>query len=217
MSRGRLNQMVALVMFLVGVASLQGCALGTRNIALRYEPTFSGERAGNGTIAITKFDDLRPDRKILVMEFVLVPTRQSIREKNIVGEVRNAYGMRTATVRAKGQDLGAWVANALAEELNRAGLHVQKYSDAAPPNLPFVIRGAVLEAYVRMYMFYRTRIRVQVTVERDGLPVLNKEYTGKAGGLAVLVSAGSYERQLEQALQSIMMQVVPDVLSCLRK
>jgi membrane protease subunit (stomatin/prohibitin family) len=195
MGRRFINQAVGAVLLLVVATAMQGCAFGTRNIALRYEPTVQVQAGANETVAVVQFKDARQEQKL--------------------GEARNAYGMKTATVKAEGQDVGAWVANALADELMRAGLDVQKFSDVAPPNIRIAIQGTVLEAYVKMYMSYRTTVRVQVTMEKDGIPVLNKEYTGKASGLAVMASSGSYEKQLNQALQDMMKQLVPDVLAAI--
>ena len=196
--RRSLKLLVRSTIFLFGIAMmLQGCALGDRKIALRYQPVVQTQAGTNETIAIIQFKDAR--------------------QKKIMGEVQNGYGMHMADVIAEGQDVGAWVANSLADELSHAGLDVQKFSDAAPPDIQIVIQGTVFEAYVKMYMSYRTTIRIQVTMEKDGISILNKEYIGKASALVIMASTSSYEDQLRDALQDLMKQLVPDALSSIKQ
>lgn len=170
-----------------------GCALGDRHIALVYQPCGQEKVAGSPTIAVVKFQDAR--------------------QLEEVGEVRNAYGMKLAKVYAKGQDAGAWAANALAEELTQAGFRVEKFEDAAPAGAPIAVTGTVTEAYVKMYLMYGATTKVSVSVTKAGVPVLNKEYVGKGGGLAVLGTAGEYEAPLRTSLQQITKQMVPDIIS----
>ncbi|MFA4889845.1 MAG: YajG family lipoprotein [Candidatus Omnitrophota bacterium] len=176
---------------IVAIAMFSGCAFGNRYISLQYQPVTTLSVAIKQNVAIVKFTDTR--------------------EKPELGEMRNGYGMKTADVLAKDQDVGAWVANALSDELIRAGYNVQKFSDAAPSDAEVVISGSVPEAYVKMYMTYSGTVRVSVTVTKSGVVVLNKEYTGHARGLAMLCSTGDYENMLKRALQDIMKKMIPDI------
>lgn len=190
--RHRIKSVLLLTTVLLSAALIQGCAIGTRRIALQYDAVVAEQAASSETVAVVKFEDAR--------------------QEELFGEVRNAYGMKTGKVQADDQDVGAWVANALADELTHSGLNVRKFDDAAPPDISISISGTVLKAYVKMYMSYRTDVSVQVTMTRAGVPLLNREYTGKASGMAVMASSGSYEKQLKSALQDLMKQLVPHIL-----
>jgi hypothetical protein len=173
-----------------------GCALGDRKIALLYKPVTKVEAKSSENIAIVRFKDLRtnPD----------------------VGEVRNGYGMKTARVIAEGQDVGAWVANALADELSTAGFQVTKFNDFAPPDITIAITGTVTEAYTKMYFNSTATVRVKVNVTKAGVSVLSKEYSGKHAVLALLVSPGEYEQALQGALQNLMKNLVPDIIEAIK-
>lgn len=175
---------------IVAIAMFSGCAFGNRYISLQYQPVTTLSVSIKQNVAIVKFTDTR--------------------EKPELGEMRNSF-TKTADVLAKDQDVGAWVANALSDELIKAGYNVQKFSDAAPSDAIVVISGSVPEAYVKMYMTYSGTVRVSVTVTKSGVVVLNKEYIGHAGGLALLCSTGDYENMLKRALQDIMIKMVPDI------
>jgi hypothetical protein len=194
--RGLLKNYFKIVAILTVATIFFGCAFGTRNIALRYEPSLTVKGANGKSIAIIKFED--------------------IRENKDVGEVRNGYGMKTGKVKAKDQDVGAWVANALADELKRAGYNISKFTDAAPPEFTIAISGSVPEAYTKMFLNSRATVRANITVKKVGVVVLNKEYTGKASTLAWTASTGEYEKVLENALKEIMKQAVPEVIAAIQ-
>jgi hypothetical protein len=176
---------------------LTGCAIGNRYIALRYEPILMQKATSSQKVAIVKFSDMRKTPE--------------------VGEVRNAYGIKLASVLVKDQDVGAWVANALADELTKAGYEIQKFQDAAPLDINIVITGSVPEAYTRMYMKSTTIVKANITVTRANVVVLNKEYTGKASVLALTGSTGEYENVMKKALQNLMKEMTPDVISAIEK
>src|SRR3954453_17333834 len=76
-----------------------------------------------GRVSVGKFTDVRDN-------------------KPLVGEVRNGYGIKTAQVLIGDQDAGAWVANALASELERNGMQVTKVATSpAAPSDQILITG----------------------------------------------------------------------------
>ena len=176
--------------------STSGCALGNRHIALKYVAVGETLSATGQKVAITQFVDLR--------------------EKKDVGEVRNAYGMKTARVIADNQDVGAWVANAMTTELTQAGFEVEKFTDVVPPEYKIQISGVVSEAYAKMYMNATAQITANINITRSGVAVLSKEYSGKKAVLAVFVSTGEYENAMQGALQDLMKKCLPDVLEALK-
>lgn len=164
---------------------------------MRYQPSVSAAGGTGQKIAVVKFVDRR--------------------DKQEVGEVRNGYGMKTATVYAEGQDVGAWVANALSDELTRAGFDVQKFNDAAPPEITIAITGFVPEAYIKMSMQERCTIRANITVQKSGVVVLNKEYQGDFKRVAWTASTGEYETAMQGALQELMKKAVPEIVSAVKQ
>jgi uncharacterized lipoprotein YajG len=190
-------RIVKIVISIMLVALVSGCSLGDRNVALRYKPVFASEASNGKTIGIVKFEDLRVIKD--------------------VGEVRNRYGMIMAKVHADGQDIGAWVANALAEELTQKGYAVEKFQDALPPDIKIGITGKVSKAYINMFMLYRGEVVVSVLVEKTGVVVLNQEFTGHATGVAVLLSTGEYEGVLQSTLQDLMKTLVPEIMKAVEQ
>lgn len=172
---------------------LSGCAFGDRKIALKYAPVARTGTPKGQKVAVVKFADRR--------------------DKTEIGEVRNGYGMKTATVYAQDQDLGAWAANALSDELTRSGFEVQKFNDAAPPDIAIGITGFVPEAYMKMHMKQHATVRVNLTVQKAGVVALNKEYQGQSSSLAWTASTGEYENVIQRALQEVMKQAVPEVIA----
>jgi len=188
----KIHRTVLMGIGIVLAAMSAGCAMGNREIALTYKPVANMKGANSASIAIVKFADSRKTEE--------------------VGEVRNGYGMKTASVYAKGQDVGAWVANAVADELTAAGYNITKYNDFAPPDSQISITGNVLEAYTKMYMSSTCTIRATINVSKGNVPVLSKEYSGKHGVLAILANTGEYENAMKGALQDMMKKCIPEII-----
>lgn len=177
------------------LVSMSGCAFGDRHIALKYAAVGEVGSPKNQKVGITQFQDLRETKE--------------------VGEVRNAYGFKTAKVVADNQHVGAWVANAMSEELAQQGFEVEKFSDVIPPNYEIQIGGVVTEAYTKMYFNATARITINVNITKSGVSVLSKEYSGKKAVAAMFVSPGEYESAMQGALQDLMKQCLPEILEAL--
>ncbi len=191
------RQISLLLPALLTVVFVSGCALGDRKIALRYQPAAAATGGTGQKVAVVKFVDRR--------------------DKQEIGEVRNGYGMKTAKVYAEGQDVGAWVANALSDELTQAGFAVQKFNDAAPPEVSIAITGFVPEAYIRMFLQERCTIRANITVQKAGVVLLNKEYQGECKKVAWTASTGEYEAAMQGALQDLMKKSVPEIVAAIKQ
>jgi len=177
------------------VAATNGCAFGDRNVALKYTPVTKISARALPDVAVVKLAD--------------------VRSREEVGEVRNGYGMKTATVWARNQDVGAWVANALCQELTGVGCRVEKYEDAPPPGADASVTGEVTEVYAKMFMSSRATVKADLCVQKAGVVVLNEEYTGKHSVLALTASTGEYEKVLQGALQDLMKKAVPEIVAAL--
>jgi hypothetical protein len=185
------------IVMLLAVISLSvssiGCAFGTRAVNLRYN---------------AKGDKLSPKEVQAAIEMF-----EDVRGEKDVGEVRNGFGMKTASVvLAEGQDVGAWAANAIADELTRRGYLVNKIKDAVPEGHNILVTGSVKKAYVRMGVFTTTAsVEVSATVFKKGLPVLDETFAGSAKRVMMLSSAGEYASALEGALHKVMEQMLPKI------
>lgn len=171
-----------------------GCAFGDRTVALDYRPVVEDVHAA-GEMRVIPFVDTRPD-------------------KARVGEVRNGFGMVTADVRIK-NDAGRWVTDALLAELRGCGIDATAVTseDAGPAE--YLVTGKLTEFHTSMYMRYKTRIKLELSVTRGGASILAREYTGRANKLAVTASAGEYQDVMRAALQDAMRQMAPDLAEAL--
>jgi uncharacterized lipoprotein YajG len=183
------------LLFLATCALLQvGCAFGDRKVSLRYQPVVGASGGGGRSIAVAKFTDQRA--------------------KPEVGVVRNGFGIPTAKAVAQGQDVGAWVASALATELEAAGFKVERLA-GGNGGQSIVVSGTVTEAFTDIYMVLNSDIAVNVNVRRAGATKLSKTYRGHETDTAWTASSKEYEEVLTKALQKLMQELVPDVIRSL--
>jgi len=202
---------LAVALPLAAVLLSCNCATVYPPLNLWYDPAVAGANGGGRTVALVKFTDMREDADTLVFQC------------NSTREVTRRWAIHE-------QDAGAWVANALAEELGKSGFSVDKYFDAPSREAMLVVNGMLYETYID-YDEPPTRecgclggmiadigrrcgawVKSHVAVEWNGIPVVNRQYIGHAevsGGQ----SRGSFERALNNALQDMMKKLVPDLVS----
>jgi len=183
----------SILVLLVCVLFVSGCAFGTRRPTLNYTVALPSEPQNNIAIKVNEFTDERTWNK----------------EK--IGDVKNAYGMRCAEIIPQ-NSVVAWVTDALKKELVNAGYNISDNQAVSS-----VAQGAVLEAYVDAYWNYGGRVRLKVALKKDGKDVLNKEYSvQKNCGINMAARAASYAKTLEMTLQEVMKQVIPDINTALK-
>jgi uncharacterized lipoprotein YajG len=184
---------VFLFVVLCAAVSAAGCAFGTRQVTLSYHPVSEKSATKDTAVVVCIFDDART-------------------EKN-VGEVRNSYGIKTASaVLADGQDVGAWAANAVADELANRGYQITKIKTGLPEEHEILIKGAVRKSYVRMGVFSVTaENEVAITVYRKGLPVLDEVFSGKRPVAMGFASSAEFAGGLEGAMQETLKQAIPKI------
>ncbi len=176
---------------------MQGCAPKQRDLMLRYSAIGQWKSPSSQTIAVVNFKDLR-DKKVLF------------------------DGMSPSTVTPHGQDVGAWVANAIGDELTFAGADVRRFIDSeASSNIKIVVEGAVLYTYIKKDSFnYQPAISIKVKLKKDGNVVLNSEYSTEANVFNFSLTEDKidkFENQLEGVLKDIMKRVIPDLISAINK
>lgn len=166
-------------------ATISGCAFGTRRPTLDYTAVTSAKQQKNIIVKVAVFKDDRPD-------------------KNIVGNVRNGLGLKTADVITE-TSISEWVTNALKAELKNDGYTIV---DTSAEN---EIGGEVIKVYCDSYMCYEGEVMIKVSLKRANAVLLEKTYSGKASDLNWAATAKSYGTILQRSLQQIMIQVVGDV------
>ena len=179
------KELIAVVMSCLLTMAISGCAFGTRRPTLDYLAVTPVKQQKNIAIKVVVFKDDRPD-------------------KNIVGNVRNGFGLKTADVITE-TNVSEWVTNALKVELKNDGYTIV---DVGAEN---EISGEVIKVYCDSYMCYEGEVMIKVLLKRASNVLLEKTYSGKASDMNWAATAKSYGTILKQSLQQTMNQVVADV------
>jgi len=175
-------------------AQMTGCAFGTRQVALQYNPSaYSSVVPGSPAVSISNFADTRTDRSL--------------------GCVRNGYGMKLASVEAKPGEhsVPAWVSTALSDELKRAGCSVVPDGSGRDGEAQFVISGEVQRVYVDSYMTLHGEISVGVSMKNGDRPILNRLYHAEASQINWWSSSKEFQKTLDMTLQDLMKKMIPDI------
>ncbi len=169
----------------LSIPSLAGCAFGTRKPILSYSPITSP----------------RPAKGIAVQ---VAPLRDGRFEKELIGYMRNGYGMRTAKVVTE-TNISTWVTDALKAELTNAGYTVTEGSG------PVTINGEVLQVFCDAYLQYEGKVELSLTVRRGSEVLLQKKYQGTSESLNLAGTSKSYALTLEKSLQSALRDVIREI------
>lgn len=161
-----------------------GCAFGTRRPILNYTAVTPVRTPNNIAIKVVAFEDSRINKKA-------------------IGEVRNAYGMKTADV-ITDTNIAEWITNALKSELRNAGYTVIEAAENE-------IQGEILKVYCRALLSYEGEVTIKVSLRKGNKKLLDKMYSGEASKLNLVCTAKSYGITLEESLQKAMIKVVSDV------
>lgn len=164
---------------------LSSCAFGTRRPILSYTAVTPVRSPNNIVIKVVAFEDSRVNKKT-------------------IGEVRNAYGMKTADVITE-TNIVAWITNALKSELRNAGYTVKETTGENE------IQGEILKVYCAALLNYKGEVMMKVSLKKGDEVLLDKMYSGEASKLNLACTAKGYGTTLEESLQKAMIQVVSDV------
>lgn len=185
----------------IGLCTLSGCALSTRDTTLIYPPASSpgvvavahaatAPAPGDITIAVLPFVDRRPDT-------------------TKIGNVRNAFGMKLAAIRTV-NSVPVWARDAAALELKRAGFNVDTSTTVSDSAL--AMEGEILNANVDAYLQYGGELELLVRLTKGGRELLRNSYTGKgSAGANWTATAKSFAQSLALALADALRQIVADV------
>ena len=190
---------------LVAVMLLAGCAFGTRQPTLIYPPAAESSAIPAAQAAA------KPAPKN--MQIILNPFIDQRDDKNVVGTVRNGFGMRTADV-IPTNSVPDWVMQAMKIELQNSG-YVVTTGTASSDTLPgasAVVSGEILKVFCDMYFSYTGQISLLAKVRKAGKDVLNKNYSAEgSAGIAWGGTAESYAQSLALALASAVKQFVAEL------
>ncbi len=173
-----------------------GCAFGSRNVNLVYEPTRIPSAASHGHVAVCRFKDVRtPDAGV----------------GKEIGKVRNMWGMTTAHVNAN-QDPVIWVADSLARGLSAQGFTVERVdSPSAAGDLP-VVTGSVTKVFADLAMVITGEVQADVSVERQGQQVTKLACVGKDSKVAWTGSANEYQDRINAAMRQFVDTCAPQIV-----
>ena len=182
---------------------LAGCALGDRRVMLSYPPESSEK--GLEMLGVKK--TVAP----ALIPILLVPFEDEREEGELIGEVLNGYGMRTADVVAR-NDVGHWVTDAIKSELEKAGYKVTVAQDPRKDSDQPLLSGKVGRIFCSAYTTYRGEVGFETRLELKGEEIFSKRYLGTAkSGLNWAMTARSYNRVLSLALQDAAARFVRDL------
>ena len=186
-------------LFIASIAS--GCAFGDRVVALRYVPD---AKADHATVS---------GKEIYVGSFKDATSNKIKKQGKEIGEVRNGYNIKTASVVSKSTDLGPWITQGLSDELKRCGFNVIN-TTSLPPGIKLGIDGSIKKCYSKMYFFKGAVSTVQATIniQKNGVVVSSKEYVGETKGAGGLLGAKGYEDAFNRAIADLLNKVIADVV-----
>lgn len=214
MNKKRFLFLTLISIFIVPLILLSGgCAFGDRVVALRYtsEIDVNQKQVDNQEIYIASFKDVSPNNLKKISFKDRRGTRISANGKEI-GEIRNGYNIKTASVVSKSPDLGPWITHALSQELKQRGFNVVNVT-SLPPEIPLGINGSIEKCYSKMYFLKAPDCTIQTTIslQESGVTVFTKEYIGQSkvtGG----IGAQGYEKAFQAAVKDLLDKAVPDIV-----
>ena len=157
---------------IIAATLLAGCAFGTRHPTLIYPPAVEP----SAITAVQAAAKPAPKK----MQIILGEISDQRSDKNVVGTMRNFYGIRTADV-IPTNSVPDWVMQAIKIELQNDGYAVQTESTGGdrPTSARAVVSGQILNVFCDVSMRYTAQVSLLARVSRDGKEVLNKQYQGE--------------------------------------
>jgi hypothetical protein len=195
---------LGLLLVVLGMAALSGCAFGTRHVELSYPPE-GGE--GGGLVAAARADTGNVPRCCEVI-LAVSDRRTDIRR---IGNVRNGFGMDTADV-VTGSDVTAWVAGAFRQELAEAGYTVVPAESNAASAGAVRLEAEITTVYCDVIFSYKGDVWMNVYLSgQDSAPIANSYHGSGSAGLNWAATSDSYAESLARALRDAVMQVMADL------
>jgi len=189
-----------------------GCAFGSRAVALNYTPTVNAAKVGGGrAIYVAPIRDVCVTNEKSIFAKNEAGSLTTVKGKEI-GDIRNGYYIKTASVVSKSMDLGPWITDALTKELKQCGFSAAQVT-GLPPECPLGVSGSLTECYSRVKFFQgqECTIRATISIQQNGAAISSKEYIGQSKGGVAFLTPEEYEKVFQLAMADFVGKVVKDV------
>lgn len=190
------------VIYMLFALFISGCAFGDRTVNLSYPPEGSLSRLGIPTAEAATIADYT---------LILTPFEDKRSEGKLIGEVLNGYGIRTADVLVA-NEVGAWVTNALRQELENAGYKVQVLNEGKSSEKDVLLTGEVGRVFCTAYLQYEGDVGFEMRVVWNGQEIFTKRYLGhQRSGVSWAMTSKSYNNILALALRDAIRRFIDDL------
>ncbi len=173
-----------LLLFL-GLSVIVGCATPT-SINLIYDPIDADTSPCKSSVAVIALEDQR--------------------EFEAIGEDKEGQRILGTPVAAE------WISRALLEELKKGGCRGEYHDKGSDFNTDYVVTGAVKEMYFTQESIsgFASEMKLRIVVNKGGQKVLGKGFSSTLRK-KTLPSSKAYNKVLNELLQNMLREVVPDV------
>jgi len=204
MSNGRKIKCLFLLILLVGITSLMGCALGVTRVIVNHDPLIRVENKKEGTILVSQFKDVRP------------------RKTEDIGNKRNMFGMVLGHIGTEsGVSMTEILTKYFAEALSEAGYTVVIMKEMKVPEgsekikFDAMLDGEVLEFWLDLYMAVWHSVSVKLIAKHpDSKEVLwEKVVDGEEKRVLWVGVTAEYERIIREALTKALNKAVSEFAS----
>jgi hypothetical protein len=192
----------------LALAAATACTSSARMVTLVYPPptpqpapepaqiagpSSAPERA---SVVLVTFADRRPNRAA-------------------VGKVEQGWGSMASADVVASNDVVGWVMDAIARDLARSGLTVERADGPLGDGRP-VISGQIRRVFAEALFLYEAEVILDVTVRRANQELLRRPYAGAGRvGLNWIASPEGYAEALSLALESAIRGLSADLLPAL--
>lgn len=185
------------VVYALLLVAMSGCAFGTRTVALNPVTTSLALDAAGQRVYVEVLD------------------KRDAALKPVVGHVKNGFGMKTADV-VGDKEVTVWVRDSLVAELKRSGALIS-VEPTTRDGRTSKIAVDIQVCYAQAYWNYGGEVRVALTVSQDQTALINgKMYSVTAQlGTNFGATAESYQRVLELAMDALLQQMLPDIITAI--
>ncbi len=192
-----------LLILLLGISFLMGCAFGVTRVVINHDPLIQVENKKKGDILVSQFKDVRP-----VTEYI--------------GNKRNAFGMVLGHIGTEsGVSLTEVLTKYFAEALNQAGYTVMVMKETKVPEgseeikFDAMLNGEIREFWLDLYTAVWHYVTVRLIAERpESREVLwEKVVHGEEKRVLWVGATAEYERIIRESLTKALNQAVSEFAS----
>jgi len=190
-----------ILVVIVSLTTLSGCAMVDQKIGLNYSPTEQSFGQHDGEIFISRTESTPPAR--------------NSRGEWIIGSLNNVHGVHQADLLAD-RSLGDWITDALTLELKKTGYSVSG-KPVMPSEAPLGIQLGIINASMNSnkgLVSTDTRQEIKFTVDLFQRGVKTKSFTVASRNNQTFALSASKEEQekiMLQSLQDSMLQIIPEI------